>query len=70
MGLSSREILAEAREVLGNPNIHLRDFHEWADRELTPRAPDEVSVHLPKLGIWITVRARADKRPPLVKAAV
>lgn len=55
-------ILAEAREVLCNRKLRLKDIMEWTSGCAAPQEA-EISVQLPKLQIGIAVKETHDKRP-------
>jgi hypothetical protein len=54
-------ILAEAREVLCNRKLRLRDIEEWTTGYADPQEA-EISVYLPKLQIGIAIKEIHDKR--------
>lgn len=60
-----RAIVAEAREVVKNRRLRLKDLHEWSTSEDPVRfhlADDEVALYLPLMRVWIAIPKAADKR--------
>lgn len=61
-----RAVVAEARKVLCNPRLRLKDLAEWRTTAFEPpKGADEVVIELDVLGMtmWAAFYAAADKRP-------
>jgi len=56
-----RAIVAEARLVLKNPKVRLKDLMEWRTVEVKPH-DGEVAIRLPNSGVWAAFPASCDKR--------
>ena len=53
------KVLAEARSVLKQPRLRLKDILEWSTSKTTVRKgaqPGETVTHLPALDVWIATR--------------
>jgi hypothetical protein len=56
-------IVNEARGVLKNPKLKLKDILEWNTGDLRDKvASDEIAVKLPVLAVTICVKRTLDKR--------
>ena len=57
MGLREREneILAELKEVCGNPKIKKKDMMEWSTSDGLTHQDGESVVHLPKIGAYVAL---------------
>lgn len=56
-----REILQEAREVLKNPKLKMKDILEWRAGNAQAR-PGEIVFRLPDIGGSVVVAETMDKR--------
>lgn len=56
MGIRQLEsaILAEAKTVIGNKKLRMKDIMEWSSGEIKPE-PGEKLYRLPKMGVNISV---------------
>lgn len=59
-------ILAEARTVLCNPKLRLKDIIEWSTGDVEAEYKEEISLRLPQLAVGIVVKDIHDKRPKAV----
>lgn len=60
-----REIVAEAKAILGNKKFKLKELLEWSSSETKVKngaRENEVVLHLPKTNVWIAVAKENDKR--------
>lgn len=73
MSMSSLEssICSEARWVLENRTLRVKDLIEWSTSEIVPTSvangdpqPEEITVRLPLSGVYVTVLKSHDKRKP------
>lgn len=51
----------EAREVLNNPKLRLKDILEWSTGPIV-EIDGETAIKLPTLGVWVAVPKAADRR--------
>lgn len=56
-----REIVAEARGVLKNKKLRVKDMQEWSTGPITAE-DGEVVISLPSLGVNVAVKKECDKR--------
>lgn len=54
-------ITQEARELLRNKGLRVKDLMEWSTGQLSAQE-GEVTVHLPRNGVWIAVKRECDRR--------
>jgi len=52
----------EARGVLNNRKLRVKDIVEWRTGEITPVPEGEVVVKLPMSNVWVCVKKENDKR--------
>lgn len=56
-----RAICDEARGVLKNPKLWVKDLMEWSTSAITAQE-GEVALWLPTNGVWVAVKVECDKR--------
>ncbi len=63
MGLKQLEssILGEAKTILCNPKMKLKELHEWSTGKVKPQ-DGEIAVYLPEHKVNIAVPVACDKR--------
>lgn len=62
MATLEREILAQAKLLLKNPKLRMKDILEWSTGVVVPRK-DEIEFRLPDPGCNVCVAKVHDKRP-------
>lgn len=62
MATLEREILAQAKLLLNNPELKMKDILEWSTGTVVPRK-DEIKFRLPQIPCNVCVAKANDKRP-------
>ena len=64
MSLKSLErmIISEARGVLKNPKLRVKDLMEWSSAPIKKANDEEIVERLPVSNIYIAVKSACDKR--------
>ena len=60
-----RRIWKEAKVVLSNPKLRLKDIVEWSSSEKAVKGhllETEVMIGIPSLGVWAAILRKHDKR--------
>ncbi len=57
-----KAIWQEAKTVLNNPKLRLKDILEWSNGEIEPEEEGEIVAQLPVMRIYVCVLKEHDKR--------
>ncbi len=63
MATLEREILANAKVVLCNKKLRMKDILEWSTGDVKAKNDDEVVVRIANPGVNICVKKELDKQP-------
>ena len=65
MATLERAVLDEAKTVLKNPKLKMKDIMEWStsgEKVKEGCINDEIAVRCPSIGVWVAVSKTLDKR--------